>query len=104
MKIKTYNLRSPRTGNAVANQFEIIHEHENFRTILFQSYNSVIAKLHLNKKGDWAVYLDSKEWDYSRTTLKYLRVFLNDYIGFDGYTKDIRDNINKGLYKLTNLN
>jgi len=33
-----------------------------------------------------------------------LRVFLNDYINFDGYTKDIRNNIEKGLYKLTNLN
>ena len=104
MKIKTYNLKSPRTGNSVASQVEIIHENENFRTIFFQSYNSVIAKLYLNKKGDWAIYLDSEDWDYSRTTLKYLRVFLNDYIGFNGFTKDIRNNINKGLYKLTNLN
>ena len=104
MKIKTYNLKSPRTGNAVANQFEIIHEHDNFKSIFFQSYDSVIARLYINKKGEWSLYLDSEDWDYSRTTLKYLRVFLNDYIGFDGYTKDIRDNINKGLYKLTNLN
>tara|TARA_R100001086_G_scaffold49279_1_gene21849 strand:- start:534 stop:932 length:399 start_codon:yes stop_codon:yes gene_type:complete len=104
MKIKAINIRSPRTGNGVANQFEITFEHDNFKTIFFQSYNSVIAKLHLNTKGDWAVYLDSKDWDYSRTTLKYLRVFLNDYINFDGYTKDIRDNIESGLYKLTNLN
>ena len=104
MKIKTRNLRSPRSGYGVANQFEIIHEHDNFRTIFFQSYKSVIAKLHLNKKRECAVYLDSEDWDYSRTTLKYLRVFLNDYIGFDGFTKDIRDNIEKGLYKLTNLN
>jgi hypothetical protein len=100
MKIKTYNLKSPRTGNAVANQFKIIHEHDNFRTIFFQSYDSVIAKLHLNTKGDW----DSEDWDYSRTTLKYLRLFLNDYINFNGLTKDIRNNIRKGLYKLTNLN
>ena len=104
MKIKAINIRSPRTGNGVANQFEITFEHDNFRTIFFQSYNSVIAKLHLNKKGDWAVYLDSEDWDYSRTTLKYFRVFLNDYINFDCFTKDIRNNINKGLYKLTNLN
>ena len=104
MKIKTYNLRSPRTGNAVANQFEIIHEHDNFKSIFFQSYDSVIARLYINKKAEWSLYLDSEDWDYSRTTLKYLRVFLNNYIGFDGYTKDIRDNINKGLYKLTNLN
>jgi hypothetical protein len=104
IKIKTHNLKSPRTGNSVPNQYEIIHEHDNFRTIFFQSYDSVIAKLHLNKKGDWAVYLDSEDWDYSRTTLKYLRVFLNDYINFNGYTKDIRNNIRKGLYKLTNLN
>ena len=104
MKIKTYNLRSPRTGNSVANQFEIIHEHENFRTIFFQSYDSVIAKLHLNSKGDWAIYLDSKDWDYSRTTLKYLRVFLKEYIRFDGYTSDIRTKIKSGLFKLTDLN
>tara|TARA_B100000242_G_scaffold186618_1_gene134183 strand:- start:122 stop:487 length:366 start_codon:yes stop_codon:yes gene_type:complete len=104
MKIKTYNLRSPRTGNSVANQFEIIHEYDNFKTIFFQSYNSVIAKLYLNKKGDWAVTLDENDWDYSKTTLKYLRVFLNDYINFNGFTKDIRNNIESGLYKLTNLN
>tara|TARA_B100001094_G_C17545827_1_gene491331 strand:- start:225 stop:539 length:315 start_codon:yes stop_codon:yes gene_type:complete len=104
MKIKTYNLKSPRTGNSVANQFEIIHEHENFRTIFFQSYDSVIAKLHLNNKGDWAITLDPNDWDYSRTTLKYLRVFLDNYIGFDGLTKDIRNNIESGLYKLTDLN
>ena len=104
MKVKTHNLKSPRTGNSVANQFEIVFTHEQFQTIFFQSYRTIIAKLHINKKGDWAVTLDEKDWDYSRTTLRYLRVFLNDYINFDGYTKDIRDNINKGLYKLTNLN
>ena len=104
MKVKTHNLRSPRTGNSVANQFKIVFTHEQFQTIFFQSYRTIIAKLHINKKGDWAVTLDENAWDYSRTTLRYLRVFLNDYINFDGYTKDIRDNINKGLYKLTNLN
>jgi len=104
MKIKTNNIKSPRSGNSVPNQFEIIHTHDNFKTIFFQSYNSVIAKLHLNKRGDWSLTLDSNDWDYSRTTLKYLRVFLKDYINFNGLTKDIRNNIESGLYKLTNLN
>jgi len=106
MKIKTYNLKSPRTGNAVANQFEIeiVRSYNNFRTLYFQSYASTICKLHLNNKGEWAVYLDSKDWDYSRTTLKYLRVFLDKYTCFNGLRKDIRNNIEKGIYKLTNLN
>ena len=104
MKIKTYNMQSPGTGNRVPNQFEIEHEHENFRTLYFQSYASTICKLFINNKGDWNVYLDTNNWDYSKTTLKYLRVFLDKYTCFNGYTKDIRNNIESGLYKLTNLN
>ena len=37
----------------------------------FFSYGTLIAKKENNK-----IYLDSKYWDYSQTTLKYLKMFL----------------------------
>ena len=56
-------------GNKVANQF-VIHLPEN--VTVFQSYNTVIAQ---NRNGK--IVLDSKALDYSATTTKYLKQFLN---------------------------
>ena len=56
-------------GNKVANQF-IVHLPEN--VTFFQSYNTVIAQ---NRNGK--IVLDSKALDYSATTTKYLKQFLN---------------------------
>lgn len=68
-KIKTYSMTSPRTGNAVANQFEIYTPEGKY----FQSYRSIIA--FVNKFG--AIYLDEYYHNYSRTTSKYLTQFLH---------------------------
>ena len=42
--------------------------------VTFQSYNSVIAKI--DKKGTLIL---GNDWNYSKTTLKHLYLFINDY-------------------------
>jgi hypothetical protein len=59
----------------------------------FQSYDSIIVKRGHNK-----VILDTKYWDYSKTTGKYRNLFLNET------KKETEDKINSGLYTLENFN
>ena len=88
--MKIYNIESAK-GNKVANQFEIYTDKGRY----FQSYNSIIV--FINKKGQ--VYLDEYYWDYSTTTGKYRNIFLRD-----SGIKETREKIEKGIYKLKNLN
>jgi hypothetical protein len=76
-------------GNAVPNQF-IIHTDNK---VFFQSYNSIIVKKQNN-----AVYLDSKYYDYSKTTVKYRNLFLRET------TKEIEKKIKDNVYILADLN
>lgn len=74
-------------GNYAANQFVITANGATY----FQSYNSVVAKI---QNGN--VYV-STNWDYSRTTLKHLYIFLAQ----QGYShlcsaKDMRKAIKDG--------
>lgn len=80
-------------GNDVPNQFIIIDgEWE-----IFQSYKSIIAKKNrYNQKN--TVVLDSYYWNYSRTTSKYLSLFL------DSTTIETKKRIKDGTYTLANLN
>ena len=89
---KVNNMRSPK-GNLVANQF-IVHTPE---ATFFQSYNSLIVKTTF-EDGQRVVYLDEYFWNYSRTTSKYRSEFLGEN------TKETKEKIQKGIYKLTNLN
>lgn len=81
---------SPRLGNPVANQFIISTDAGEF----FQSYRTVIA---FNNNGQ--IYLD-ENWNWSVTTLKYLKEFLPDCFSKDEIYKAIEE----GYYKLTDLN
>ena len=94
MKIKVNNMRSQRTGNRVANQFEI----ETTQFYIFQSYDSIIAKKERGFQGK--VILDPYYWDYSQTTLKYLK----DFLGGNLSKKEIQSYIDQGIYKTRNLN
>ena len=87
--MKVENMKSDR-GNSVPNQF-IIYSDDG---IYFQSYNSIICKRTENK-----VFLDSYYWDYSNTTAKYRRDFLNGE-GVEATRKKIKS----GEYILTDLN
>ena len=80
-----------RTGNPVANQFQIVDDYGNE---YFQSYNSTIIKIDAKGK----VFLDDATWNYSNTTAKYRREFLNEGV------EATRVKITSGEYTLTNLN
>jgi len=90
MKIKVRNMIS-NAGNSVPNQFIITTPEGRY----FQSYYSTIA---FKPFGDDKIELDKDTWDYSNTTSKYRRMFLNE--GID----ETRAKIESKEYKLTNLN
>ena len=92
--MKVQNMTS-NNGNKIANQFII---EDDFNTVYFQSYNSMIAKKTWNDKGEKRVFLDSNYWDYSVTTSKYRNIFLNES------KKETQKKIDNGIYILTNLN
>ena len=92
--MKVTNMTSNK-GNKIANQIE---KTDDFNTVYFQSYNSMIAKKTWNDKGEKKVFLDSKYWDYSVTTGKYRNIFLNET------KKETEKKIKDGVYTLTNLN
>ena len=79
-------------GNEVANQF-VITLPEN--VTVFQSYKTVIAQ---NRNGK--IVLDSKAFDYSATTTKYLKHFL----GTNESKKQLQDKIQSGFYQVEDLN
>lgn len=86
MKVK--NLYSSK-GNKVPNQFVIELENK----ILFQSYDSIIAEV---TKG--FIYLDPVYYNYSKTTSKYLYIFLNMN------KKKLKDELKSGKIQFKNLN
>lgn len=63
--------------------------------VTLQSYNSIVAKI--NKKG---TLIFGNDWNYSKTTLKHLYLFLNDYkyLASD-FTKKLIDKVLKSNNK-----
>ena len=94
-------LNSPRTGKPVVNQYVITDEAT--KSIVFQSYETVIA--HLDTETG-AVVLDEHYWDYSITTLRYLKVFINEYVPCMMVCGkgDIEQKIRDGYIELDSLN
>ncbi len=88
--MRVYQMTSPSSHNAVANQYEI---YDNFGSRFFQSYRSLIAKI--TNTGE--VFLDKNYWDYSTTTGKYRNQFLGECIA------ETRKRIKSGEYKLVDL-
>ena len=87
---KVENFKSHRSGNPIANQFKITLQNG---TEVFQSYNSIIAV-----KVNGLTFLDRTCWDYSNTTSRYRKEFLNED------TKTTKQKIKDDVYILTNLN
>lgn len=69
--LKVSNLTS-LNGNLVANQFDINYVDNGNYISVFQSYTTIIAK-----KENGVLTLDSNALEYSNTTLKYLKQWLN---------------------------
>ena len=89
---KVENMLSNRSHKPVANQFKITMQngHE-----VFQSYETIIC---IKDPRNNEIYLDKHSWDYSNTTSRYRKFFLQED------TKTTRDKINKGVYILCDLN
>lgn len=82
MKIKQFE---------VENQFVL----ENDEQLIFQSYDSIIAVY--NKKSHEITL--GRDWDYSKTTSKYLYKFLDTYFCYD---YKLQDELIAIIKKLTN--
>ena len=78
-------------GNKVPNQFII----ERDTKTVFQSYNTIVA---IKENGN--VILDSNALEYSNTTLKYLKQFLNT----NESKKSLYEKIESGFYTTSDLN
>ena len=96
-KINVSNMVSSQ-GNTVPNQFEIFGRDNNGKSFrIFQSYSTTIAKIYEEYPND-KVFLDINHWQYSTTTGKYRKIFLNEK------KQDTLKKINSGEYQLINLN
>jgi hypothetical protein len=103
--VKVYSMRSPRTGNPVANQFRIEESTKTKSITTFQSYNTIICKIIHTKENGYKIVLDNDALYYSRTTSKYLYQFLDDVSQFRGMSKkEILKAIENKKIKLKNLN
>lgn len=91
MKIR--NLES-KNGRVVPNQF--VMEEDNRK--VFQSYDSTIVEAKWYT--DFCEVNIGYDWNYSRTTSKYFKIFLMDEIGFND--KEV-DQIKKELRKGNNI-
>ena len=78
-------------GNQVPNQFII----DNGNKTVFQSYKTIVAV-----KENGKVTLDSNALEYSNTTLKYLKQFLNT----NESKKSLYAKIESGFYNTSDLN
>lgn len=93
MKVK--NLEGG-SGRAVVNQFVI--EDDNRK--VFQSYDSTIVEVKWHA-GLCEVNI-GYDWDYSRTTSKYFKIFLMDEAGFTNEeVEQIKKELRKGCDTIT---
>ena len=72
--IRVENIETPN-GNKAINQFHI--ELTGHGVDVFQSYSTTIA-VH-DKRGK-TMYVNEDYYKYSRTTSKYYKIWLNDYV------------------------
>ncbi len=85
------NLKSPKSGNYVPNQFRIKTPKGEF----YQSYNSKIIFICYDTGN---IYLDQKFWNYSNTTSRYRNQFLKLT------TSETKNLIASGVIQLIDLN
>lgn len=88
--MKVYNLEG-KSGKAVVNQFVIKDDNRK----VFQSYDSTIVEVKWH--ADFCEVNIGYDWDYSRTTIKYFKMFLIDEVGFtDEEVETIKKQLRKG--------
>ena len=98
--LKVKNMISTRSGRVVANQFNISRFNEAGEAVehVFQSYESECASLKRTESGLYKLTI-YRDGFYSRTTTKYLRVWLIDHINPEavpGVLRAAKEAINAG--------
>lgn len=89
--VKVYPMNSPRTGNPVTNQYHVITDDG----VFFQSYDTLIAFIK-----DDVLYFTSA-WNYSRTTTKYLNLWLESNRASNlKYGAKARDLVQQGIVQV----
>ena len=58
------------------NQFVIYYKNNYTEIVVFQSYRTIIAIYYPYEKE---LFINWHYWDYSKTTSKHLKIFINDY-------------------------
>jgi len=84
-------MRSPRSGNPVPNQY-IIHTDEG---VYFQSYDVIVG---YKPRGLQVLHLDEDYWNWSRTTSKYLYIWLRG-LGITYNSNEMKKAFNGGGMK-----
>lgn len=93
--MKVRNLENTK-GIAVVNQFVIKDDNRK----VFQSYDSTIVEAEWH--SDFCEVNVGCDWDYSRTTTKYFKIFLMDEVGFtDEEVEQIKKELRKGHNYIT---
>lgn len=88
--MKVYNLEG-QSGRAVVNQFVI----KDGNRKVFQSYDSTIVEVKWH--SDFCEVNIGYDWDYSRTTSKYFKIFSMDEVGLnDEEVEQIKKELRKG--------
>ena len=79
--LEVMNLVSNASGRATANQFDICRKVDGVAIErVFQSYKSPCAKLERSGAGKWERLTIYEKGFYSRTTAKWLRVWLEMWL------------------------
>ena len=89
---KVENMLSNRSHKPVANQFKITMQNG---LEIFQSYETIIC---IKDPRNNEIYLDANSWDYSNTTSRYRKLFLNED------TKTTQKKLDQGIYGCVRLN
>lgn len=89
-KVKVSNLCSPRSGEPVKNQFNI----KTSEGIFYQSYNTLICGIIDNK------LVVNQSALFSKTTRKYLSVWLDLYFSFNQANKLYRQIVNANVTEI----
>ena len=75
---RVVNIKSPRSGRPVANQFKVIMDTATGRVVLFQSYDTPIA-MTVSCRVNGVLYYIATDKKYSMTTSKYQNMFYKKY-------------------------
>lgn len=88
--MKVRNLKG-KSGRAITNQFVLKDDNRK----VFQSYDSIIVGVKWHT--DFCEVNIGYDWDYSRTTSKYFKIFSMDEVGFtDEEVEQIKKELRKG--------